>query len=247
MHLTNFASKAPDYLLGNRLSDEQRVVASRIFKHHGLFSALMDSQLERLIAVLTRVELQAGGFLFQQHDAAEQMFLLETGQVKLCAISGGGRESVLELVMPGNTIGEHMMYMPDKTHSVVAQAIHDSTLYAVPRYIFPTLQKENVDFCHGFLKALSINLNERINEMVCLTQEKANCRVARFLKSLMPANASNGHVIYLITPKHVIASRLSMKPETLSRLMSEMAQQGIIDVKGRRIVVNDIAGLHSYL
>ncbi|MCW8883630.1 MAG: Crp/Fnr family transcriptional regulator [Motiliproteus sp.] len=231
---------------GNRLTDTQREVAHRILKHHPLFSVLTESELQRLVVQLNRIDLAPGDFLFQQHESAEQVFVIETGQVKLCVTALDGTENVLELAMAGQTIGDHVMFMPEKIYPVAAQAIQDSGLYGIPRQLFLKLVKGNSEFCGNYLRNLSLNLNDRIAEMVSLTQDKANRRVAQFLTSLVPSNARNGHVVHLITPKHVIASRLSIKPETLSRLMSEMAQQGIIDVKGRRIRIHNIKALKRY-
>jgi len=49
----------------------------------------------------------------------------------------------------------------------------------------------------------------------------------------------------LPAPKQVIASRLNLTPETLSRIFNELSAANIIEVKGKKITVNDIQRLRD--
>ena len=51
--------------------------------------------------------------------------------------------------------------------------------------------------------------------------------------------------LQLTTPKNVIASRLSIQPETLSRTLARLTRQGLLEVHGQHIVLRDIAGLRE--
>ncbi|WP_083704933.1 Crp/Fnr family transcriptional regulator [Motiliproteus sp. MSK22-1] len=231
---------------GSRLSELQRSVALTYFKRHELFEVLTDSQLDILIDSVRQFDLQADDYLYHQHDHADSFFLLAEGQIKLSIIGVDGKQKVVEIVTPGKTMAEQVMFMPEQAYPLSAQAINNTTLYCISRNSCIQLIQENTEFCIRFLGKLCIRVDERLNEMISLTQETAGFRVAGYLVDLLPENSQDGYIIVLNTPKQVIASKLSIKPETFSRVMSSLTQKGIVRVKGREICVKDIEGLKAY-
>ncbi len=228
------------------MDDLQRSLAIAAIKRHYLFAALNDTELTRLIDTTRLYELGAEEFLFRQDDQADRFFLLADGQIKLCKNAPDGNEKVVEIVTPGQTIAEAVMFMQRHRFPVSAQVIKSCRVYGIHGDTYMELLKENMDSCMRVLGDLSMRLHARLNDVVNLTQQNATFRVLRFLMNQLPHDATDGTVIYLNTPKQVIASRLSVKPETLSRIMSSLAQQEIIEVKGREICVKDISRLCQY-
>ncbi len=228
------------------MDDLQRSLALAAIKRHYLFAALSDTDLSRLVDSTRLYELGADEFLFRQNDQAERFFLLADGQIKLVKNAPDGNEKVVEIITPGQTIAEAVMFMQRNRYPVSAQIIKASRIYGIHGHTYIEMLKGNMDSCMRVLADVSMRLHARLQDVVNLTQQNATFRVLRFLMNQLPHDATDGTVIYLNTPKQVIASRLSVKPETLSRIMSSLAQQQIIEVKGREICVKDIARLGQY-
>ena len=71
-----------------------------------LFSDLAAEDFDAVLKHLTRAELGDGELLFDQQQAARQIFLLERGHIKLSRLSPEGQEKIIELISPGATFAE---------------------------------------------------------------------------------------------------------------------------------------------
>ncbi|WP_207061279.1 Crp/Fnr family transcriptional regulator [Motiliproteus sp. SC1-56] len=228
------------------MDGQQRQRALAAIKRHYLFAPLDEPELERLVAGVRLHELEAEQVLFHQEEEAKRFFLLADGQIKLFRRAADGNEKVVEIVHPGQTIAEAVLFMQRNRYPVNAQAVRPARVYAIDGQAYMALLQQNMAACMRILGDLSMRLHARLNDVVNLTQQNATFRVVRYLCELLPHDAENGALILLNTPKQVIASRLSVTPETLSRIMANLAKAGVIEVHGREIRVRDIAGLRSF-
>lgn len=224
----------------------QQQLALAAIRRHYLFAKLSDQELDKLMASVRLYELDAEQALFFQEQPASQFYLLADGLIKLFRTAADGNEKVVEIISPGQTIAEAVMFMNRSAFPVSAQALKPSRVYGIDGAAYSELLQHNIDACMRILGDLSMRLHARLNDVVNLTQQNATYRVVRFLASQLPASAEDGCQIYLNSPKHVIASRLSVKPETLSRIMSNLTQQGVITVKGREITVLSVSRLYDF-
>jgi len=217
------------------LDSAQRDIALATLKRHYLFAPLSEPEMAALLARVDLIELDTEATLFHQQQPAERFFLVADGQIKLFHTTADGHEKVVELINPGQVLAEAVMFMRRPCYPVNAQAVRPARLYGIRGDIYTQLLRQNSDACMNILGDLSMRLHARLNDVVQLTQQNATHRVVRYLLGLLPRHAEDGAVVYLETPKHVIASRLSVKPETLSRIMARLAQDGVIILKGREI------------
>ena len=223
----------------------QQQLAMAAIRRHFLFSNLSDHELETLLGAVKLYELETEQTLFDQEQQADRFFLLADGLIKLYRTAPDGNEKVVEIISPGQTIAEAVMFMRRHAFPVGAQALKPSRVYGIDGATYTEILQHNMDACMRILGDLSMRLHARLNDVVNLTQQNATYRVVHFLASQLPAGASDGCTLYLNSPKHVIASRLSVKPETLSRIMSTLTQKGVISVKGREITVNRVKDLYA--
>ena len=91
------------------------------------------------------------------------------------------------------------------------------------------------------------HLHARVNEIDNLTMHNATYRLVVYLLGQLPENAAALSAIHLSTPKNIIASRLSIKPETFSRIMMQLSKKALIEVKGNDITLLDVDGLQALL
>lgn len=228
------------------LDTQQRQLALAAIKRHYLFAPLSEQELSQLVDRVRLYELEAEAILFRQEQEADRFFLLADGQIKLFRSAPDGNEKVVEIITPGQTIAEAVLFMQRHRYPVSAQVVRPARVYAIEGQGYIELLQQNMDACMRILGDLSMRLHARLNDVVNLTQQNATFRVVRYLVALLPHDARDGAVIVLNTPKQVIASRLSVKPETLSRIMSSLTRAGVIEVHGREISVRSIESLQTF-
>lgn len=208
-----------------------------------LFSKLDSSQLERVERMSTEISLDDGEPLFEVGDQAKRFFLVLSGQIKLARLSLNGNEKVIEVVQPGFTFAEALMFGDQQTYPVRATALGKAQLLAFESKAFLDLLRESTDTCFRVMGDMSMRLRRMIKEIDDLTLQSATGRVAGFLCGKFMFGGQQA--FDLETPKGVLASRLSVKPETFSRILHNFSDQGILKVKGGRIEVLDADGLRK--
>jgi CRP-like cAMP-binding protein len=215
--------------------------------HVYLFGALNDEQLTRVAETTREVHLSSKQTLFESMQPAERFFLLRKGQIKLFAVSSTGCENVLEIVQPQQTFAEAVMFMEQHRYPVSAEAIEDSELFGFDMRVYRRILEESPETCFRLLAGMSRRLHGRINEINNLTLQNATYRLIYFLLQQLPEGAVQLPQIHLSTPKSVIAARLSIQPETLSRTLHKLSEKGLISVQANEITLLDIDGLRALL
>jgi len=217
------------------------------FKHIPLFQALEDSQLETIIASTKKVALPAKTTLFERGAPADYFYMLHSGQVKLFFLSQEGDEKVIEILYPRQTFAEAVMFMPELIYPVSAESIIESELYRFDISFFRNLLGNSQETCFRLLGIMGRHLHARVNEIDNLTLHNATYRLVVYLLAQLPEDATALSAIHLSTAKNIIASRLSIKPETFSRIMTQLNKKGLIEVKGNDITLLDVDGLKALL
>jgi len=211
-----------------------------------LFAGLSDQELAQIKQGIRQIELQEGEYLFKHGQQAERFFMLKEGHIKLLRLSFDGGEKVFEVISPGQTFAEAIMFMPNASYPVTAQAINNSLLLAFENKALIEILKESSDTCFQIMFHMSKRLHMWINEIDHLTLQNATYRLLNYLLYQIPEEHKNAYEINFPIPKHVIASRLSMTPETFSRILKCLNKEGLIKVKGKMIQIPNIDRLRLY-
>lgn len=205
-----------------------------------LLSRLEPAQLERVSRHAARVTLAAEQLLFSQGDAANRFYLLLAGQMRLFRLSPEGAEKVIEIVSPGQTFAEALMFLEVPRYPVCAAALAEAELIAIDAVDFAAMLRGSVDTCFLLLGTLSQRLRGLIGEIDDLTLHTATSRVARYLAAKA---APDTPILELDVRKGVLASRLSVQPETFSRVVKSLVDQGVIQMQGSQVRILDRAAL----
>lgn len=205
-----------------------------------LLSGLTQVQLERVAQSALKVELAEGQWLFSQGDPARRFYLVQTGQMRLFRLSPEGAEKIIEFVAPDQTFAEALMFLNAPRYPVCAAALEPTELIGIDARSFAAMLRESVETCFVVMGALSRRLRALIGEIDNLTLHTAKSRVARYLLAQVPTERCD---LALEVPKGVLASRLSITPETLSRVLKQLTLDGICAVQGAQVTIIDRAGL----
>jgi len=216
-------------------------------RRHYLFAGLDEPDFERLAADMKVRDLDQGEVLFHRGDPAHSFYFVDTGLVELSLISATGDKKTLEVVNPGRTFGEAVTFMQEVKYPVTAEALQDSQLCEIPNRGFLDMLRTNRDACMRLLADLSRHLHARVREIENLSIQNARHRLSSYIMDhIVDAPGGDQATARLELPRHVIASRLSIKPETLSRLLRSLADEGIVSIEDRVVFIHSLDRLRPY-
>ncbi len=217
----------------------------RVLANLPLFQQLRDSEIVSLAAGTREIVLSKGQILFQKGTLLDGFYVVVHGQIKLAFSSPQGHEKVVSIVGPGQSFGEAVMFM-EKPCPVFTQALADSRLlYIAKQGIFAAIDRDSA-FARRMLAGLSMRLHGLIEDVENYSLRSSIQRVIGFLLQLAGTPASGPVAFELPASKHIIASRLNLTPETLSRILHGLSEAGLIAVRGRRINISDVASLRRF-
>ena len=215
-------------------------------RQHHLFSGLEQDDFDGLMQQVSRVTLEKGEVLFHRGDNAKFFYFVESGHLELNLVAATGQKKVLEVLGPDRTFAEAVAFMRGHKYPVTCEALDDSVLCQIPNQAYVDLIYANPDACMRLLGDISRHLHARVREIERLTVQNAHSRLVSYLLDHVVESNDDEATIRLELPKHVIASRLSVTPETLSRLLRTMADDGILTIEDRVIFVHSLARLRPY-
>jgi CRP-like cAMP-binding protein len=211
-----------------------------------MFSEMSAAELDRIAAGTLTVHAAKGETIVHTGEPCTGFHVVVYGHVKLGFASPHGVEKVVEIVRPGQTFGEALMFL-DKPYIVYAQALADSMLLHVSKQtVLDELARDPL-FARRMLSGLSRRLHGLVRDVEAYTLRSGAERVIGYLLAEMPETpVEDGKVEVNLTPgKSVIASRLNMTPEHFSRILHELAESGLIEVDGRTVRVLDLERLRG--
>ena len=212
-----------------------------------LFKELAPEELAR-IALGTREQHAARGeVLFHKGDPCEGFHMVVYGHVKLAFTSASGNEKVVELIGPGQSFGEALMFM-QKPYVVYAQALADTLLLHIAKsVVFDEIEREP-GFARKMIAGLSRRLHGLVSDLEAYTLHSGMQRVIGYLLRADPASESAAKTAQLTLPtsKGIIASRLNLTPEHFSRILHELTAADLIAVDGRTVTILDLERLRAY-
>jgi CRP-like cAMP-binding protein len=210
-----------------------------------LFQQLRDSEIQSLAAGTREIELAKGQMLFQKGYVLDGFYVVVDGQIKLAFSSVQGNEKVVALIGSGQCFGEAIMFL-EMPSPVFAQALADScVLYIAKQGLFAAINSDSAFACR-MLAGLSMRLHSLIQDVEDYSLRSSTQRVIGFLLQLVGSAAKSAAECELPASKHVIASRLNLTPETLSRILHNLTEFGLIAVKGKKITVLDAERLKRF-
>jgi CRP-like cAMP-binding protein len=212
-----------------------------------LFSSLNGDQLAALASATRDKFLAKGDILFCRGEPAKGLFVVVKGQIKLALPSEHGDEKVVEIVGPGQCFGEAEIFL-SRPYPVLAESLTDTRLVHIASEAIFRLLETNANFSCALLAGMSIRLHALVRDVESYSRQSATLRVIGYLlQHGLAGQAIHGRIeVDLPASKHVIASRISLSPETLSRVFRKLSEAGLIRIHGRKIEIPDIDCLRDH-
>ncbi len=201
-----------------------------------LFSELDAAQLERVRRHSHFIDMVDGESLFFQGDDAAHFYVVLSGRIKLSRVSPEGKEKVVEIIEAGATFAEALMFMDEAHYPVTATALMPSRVIGINCRDFKAMLRESIETCFLLLGRMSQRLRGLISEIDALSLDSGTRRTVTYLLHHAPDDADE---FELQVAKSVIASRLSVKPETFSRILRNLHEREILTIDGRKVTILD--------
>ena len=199
--------------------------------------------LDRLIR--RRRTLRRGEYLYRAGDPYHAVSVLCSGSAKTCAVNRDSSVQVLSFHFPGELVG--LCGLGAQQHLCDAIALETSDVCDIPHARLMEVAEQSPAVRHMVYRFLGEVLQHQHQIMQPLVgKTTASGRLAAYLRSLVHRHENRGlpaHELYLSMSRHDIGNYLGLAKETVSRLFSRFEQDGLINVRARRLRVHDLQGL----
>jgi CRP-like cAMP-binding protein len=208
-----------------------------------LFTMLDERQLERVAAVSSLSRVRADANVVSQGDPASGVYWIVQGQVKIAVNTNNGNEKIIEILGQQTCFGLGEMLL-NRPHIAFVKAIADSTVLHTQRDTVLQVAAENFLFAREIMTCVGRQFYGLVRDIDSYSKT-ARQRLAGYL--LRQSRRETSDDIRLIANKGLIASRLSLTRETLSRLFHDFSDSGLIAIAGRSITILDRERMASEL
>ncbi len=215
----------------------------KIVSRIAVFGGLKPETVTRLIAPSSVVTLSHGHPLFRQGDPAAAFFIVIEGWIKLYRITLAGEEAVIHVLTKGESFAEAVAFTGSR-YPATAEAVTDARVVRIPADHVVRCIREMPDIALAMIASTSQHLHRLVQEVEQLKAQSGIQRVAEFLASLCPVNGGGPHTIVLPYDKALIAGRLGLKPESLSRAFAKLKSVGV-RVRASHVVISEVARLRD--
>jgi CRP-like cAMP-binding protein len=213
-----------------------------------LFHDLSPAELERVAEGCQVRRLTRGDAIFRFGQPCEEFHVVISGQVKLFAISPTGQEKVIELVAPGHSFAEALMFT-SKPYILNAEALANTLLLSVGKQSVLDEIARDPRFCMRMLAGISRRLHGLVHDIESGALHSGMQRVIGYLLAERQADnkgAPESFTVSLPVSKATVASRLSLTPEYFSKVLHELEAQKLIEIDKRDIRIIDVTRLACY-
>lgn len=227
----------------------QRTNLAEVLGRAALLAGLSQSELQLLAARTVRKPFHAGELIFSEGEPCHGLHIIASGKVRIFKTSANGREQVLAVNVPGESVAELPVF-DGGTYPASAVAIQQTEIAFISRRDFHAYCLEHPEVA---LKVLSV-VGGRLRRLVGIIEELSFTTVRQRLVSMLvrlaetEGKATEHGIEFLLPATHQeLAHQLGTVRELISRNLMRLQAEGLIDVDARLIVVKDRKGLAALL
>ena len=213
-------------------------VVSRI----AVFGALQPAAIQRVIAPATVIALDEHEPLFRHGEPASALFIVLDGWIKLYRVTLSGEEAVIRVFTRGDSFAEAVAFT-GANYPASAEAVSKARVVRIPADHVVRCIRESPEIALAMIASTSQHLHHLVQQVEQLKAQSGIQRVAEFLASLCPSDHGAAKIA-LPYDKVLIAARLGLKPESLSRAFAKLRTVGV-DVSASHVAIRDVANLHQ--
>jgi len=212
-----------------------------------VFSGLAENELAFLIQRAVPRHYAAGEIVFSEGEPCSGLYVVEAGHIRIFKSSSGGREHVLSVDGPGSSVAELPVFDGGNYPASVA-AIDEATLLFISKQDFQALCLAHPQVSLKVLRVVGARLRRLIGIIEELSFTTVRHRLVSFLlrQAQREGRRTNGGIeIELPSSNQEFAAQIGTVRELVSRNLSRLQAEGIIDIDGRNVVIRDLKALQN--
>jgi CRP/FNR family transcriptional regulator, dissimilatory nitrate respiration regulator len=213
-----------------------------------LFQEMSPAELQRLAEGCQLRRLARGDMVFHVGQPCEEFHVTAMGQIKLFAISPAGQEKVIELIGPGNSFAEAIMFT-GRPYIINAQALTDTLLLTVSKKAVLAEIGHDPRFALRMLAGISRRLHGLVRDVEGYALHSGLQRVIGYLlrdQDGADSTAAAAVTVSLPVSKATVAGGGGLPPGYFSRVLHELEAAGLIEIDKRDIRILDSKRLAAY-
>ncbi|MDH5533971.1 MAG: fumarate/nitrate reduction transcriptional regulator Fnr [Betaproteobacteria bacterium] len=202
------------------------------------------AQVDRMVN--RRQPVKRGDYLYRAGATLRSLFAIRTGFMKSSVLHEDGREQVAGFHMMGDLLG--LDAISTGQHMCDTLALEDSEVCEIPFAVLEELSREIPSLQQHFHRIMSREIVRDYGVMLLLGSMRAEERLAAFLLNLSQRFAARGYSsleFNLRMTREEIGSFLGLKLETISRVLSHFQNEGLVEVRNKRIRIANIDALRT--
>jgi CRP/FNR family transcriptional regulator len=205
------------------------------------FSGIDQASRTRLLGMAQRRQFRKGEVIFREGDPVPGVFVVGEGMVRIYKLAPSGKEHVLHLAGPGMTFAE-VAVLAGFACPATAEALEATSCVLLPTQPFARALREDHGLCLQLLTSMGLWVRSLVTLLEGIVLRDAAGRVAAYL---LQACSEQGPTIALPGLKKHVASHLNLTSETLSRVLRQLREDGLITETEAGLTVEDRAGLEA--
>lgn len=212
----------------NRNRQEPCICAVPIFK------SLTIEEKNHIYSLMPHKHFSEGETIYSPGEMTDSLLILNTGKIKIYRLSETGKEQLIRIVMPGQFTGELALFKEGR-YEAFAEAIEDSDCCMISYQDFRNLLLQHPSIAIEMLGTLADRLGSSEQQTAWATTETVHERLIHYLHSLAK-ETEKPSIVELGMSKKDLASYLGTTSETLSRELTRLEREGIIqEIEYRKI------------
>jgi CRP-like cAMP-binding protein len=196
-----------------------------IVRRINVFRGLNPRMIHQMVAPATTLSLRAHQVVCRQDDPATAFFIVVDGWIKLYRITIAGDEAVINVLAKDDSFAESAAFT-GQSYLHTAEAVSDARVIRVPVAHVVKCIQSTPEFAQAMIAAMSQHMSQLVHQVEQLKAKLGVQRLAEFLVSLGPSGEGSCTVA-LPYDKTLIAGRLGLKPESLSRAFAKLRSVGV--------------------
>ncbi|TWT40828.1 Crp/Fnr family transcriptional regulator [Botrimarina hoheduenensis] len=211
-------------------------------KQCDLFRRLTPEEIARLEPRCRTRRFKRGEPIYLPAESADAALVLAEGRVKIGSVTEEGKQTILALIEPGELFGE-LSVLDDTPREEFAQAAEKSTVVLLPADALRALVEQNPSVALGVTKLIGLRRRRIERRLKSLMFRSNRQRLVSLLTDLAeqygePAESPRGAVRLRIKLSHQdLASIIGSTRETVTVVLGELQQEGLVEVGRRRMVL----------
>ena len=212
------------------------------FKSQSVFTDLPLDDLELLMANKTEQVYKKGEIIFREGGYPSGIFYIIEGKVKKYKLDKDRREQIIYVANTGELLGYHAVLSEDR-YPDSAAALEESKIAFIPKEDFLQTIHQSEVLSRRLLKTLSHEFAVLANSLTMFAQKSVRERLALQLiviREKYKVNFQPGMPVEINMSRDDLASLVGSARENVVRMLTEFKEAGILETKGRKIIVHDV-------